>query len=379
MLLFSCGGRLAMTQSYAHITHMINHQTSSFSSFLLLPTDFDSNNNEIKNFKRLLSTKETPNYNVRNPFNDDDSLKSLFHDDPSLSEMMDDTRAARNVSKRRQKRFARNSRNYDGRNADEFIEDEPLPIPQPLRPIIRGPFEPEQGSDDVSVIYVEPRQPVTLACEVDLDIQTTAWLKDDQVVQASEPTLRGAESRFVKEPNGALRISSVMLEDNGLWKCEAENFRGYTDFGRAIKLVVLSPPRPPYLLFESRRLDASNLFIPIKENAEIALSCVSEGGNPKPLLTWEILLNPTVDHHALKLPPDSLEMQVAKTPNQKEKDYKVNSGAKSDAKIPVIYRAHHSARVICVMEHPSLKMRLNATIVLDVQCKCILLPYVVNA
>lgn len=338
----------------------------------LFLTDFDSNNNEIKNFKRLLSTKETPNYNVRNPFTDDtSSLKSLFHDDPSLSDMMDDTRAARNVSKRRTKRFARRSFDAadDARNADEFIDDEPLPIPQPLRPIVRGPFESEQGLDDVSVIYVEPRQPVTLACEVDLDIQTTAWLKDDQIVQAIEPSLRGGESRFVKEPNGALRINSVMLEDNGLWKCEAENFRGYTDFGRPIKLVVLSPPRPPYLLFESRRLDASNLFIPIKENAEIALSCVSEGGNPKPLLTWEILLNPTVDHHALKLPPESLEMQVSKQPKEKEKDYKVNSGAKSDAKIPVIYRAHHSARVICVMEHPSLKMRLNATIVLDVQCK----------
>lgn len=343
---------------------------TNFRFIFFVFTDFDSNNNEIKNFKRLLSTKETPNYNVRNPFNDDDSLKSLFHDDPSLSEMMDDTRV-RNVSKRRQKRFAR--RNYnegDGRNLDEFIEDEPLPVPMPLRPIVRGPFETEPGLDDVSVIYVEPRQPVTLACEVDLDIQTTVWLKDEQVVQAIEPSLRGGESRFVREPNGALRINSVMLEDNGLWKCEAENFRGYTDFGRTIKLVVLSPPRPPYLLFESRRLDASNLFIPIKENAEIALSCVSEGGNPKPLLTWEILLNPTVDHHALKLPPESLEMQVAKSPKEKEKDYKVNSGAKSDAKIPVIYRAHHNARVICVMEHPSLKMRLNATIVLDVQCKC---------
>lgn len=330
-------------------------------------TDFDSNNNEIKNFKRLLSTKETPNYNVRNPFNDENSLKSLFHDDPSLSEMMDDTRVRNTSKSHRSKRFARNS--YEGRNLDEFVVDEPLPIPQPLRPIVRGPFDGEdQGLDDVSVIYVEPRQPVTLICEVDLDILSTVWLKDDQVVQVAEPGSRSGESRFVKEPNGGLRINSVMLEDDGKWKCEAENFRGYTEVGRSTKLVVLSPPRQPYLLFESRRLDASNLFIPIKENAEIALSCVSEGGNPKPLLTWEILLNPTVDHHALKLPPESLEMQVVKS-KEKEKDYKVNSGAKSDAKIPVIYRAHHNARVICVMEHPSLKTRLNATIVLDVQCK----------
>lgn len=159
-----------------------------------------------------------------------------------------------------------------------------------------------------------------------------------------------------------------MLEDDGFWQCEAENYRGYMETGRMTKLVVLTPPRPPYLLFESRRLDASNLFIPVKENAEIALSCVSEGGNPKPLLSWEILLNPSVDHHAMKLPPDSLEVQVVK-PKEKEKDYKINSGAKSDAKLPVIYRAHHNARVLCVMEHPSLKIRQNASIVLDVQCK----------
>lgn len=140
--------------------------------------------------------------------------------------------------------------------------------------------------------------------------------------------------------------------------------------GRMTKLVVLTPPRPPYLLFETRRLDASNIFIPVKENAEIAFSCVSEGGNPKPLLTWEILLNPSVDHHALKLPPESLEVQVVKQKEGKgDKDYKINSGAKSDAKLPVVYRAHHNARILCVMEHPSLKIRQNASIVLDVQCK----------
>jgi hypothetical protein len=155
---------------------------------------------------------------------------------------------------------------------------------------------------------------------------------------------------------------------------QAENFRGYVETGRKTKLVVLIPPRPPYLLFDSRRLDASNIFIPVKENAEIAFSCVSEGGNPKPLLSWEILLNPSVDHHALKLPPESLEVMVVKPKDggASEKDQKINSGAKSDAKLPVVHRAHHNARILCVMEHPSLKIRQNASIVLDVQCKLLI-------
>jgi CD80-like C2-set immunoglobulin domain/Immunoglobulin domain len=330
-------------------------------------SDFDSvnnNENENNNFKQLLSDTKTPNFNIRDPFSDEISYKSLFHDDPSLSDMMDDARV-KNVSVRREKRFAR-SHFEDGKNVDEFVVDEPYALP--LRPIVRGPFDgDEQALDEVSIVYVEPRSQVKLNCEVDLDIQSSVWLKDGQMVQAIEAGTR-SEIRFIKEPRGGITINNVMLEDDGYWQCEAENFRGYMETGRSTKLVVLTPPRPPYLTFDGRRLDASNLFIPVKENAEIALSCVSEGGNPKPLLTWEILLNPSVDHHSLKLPPDSLEVQVIKT-KEKDKDYKINSGAKSDAKLPIIYRAHHNARVLCVLEHPSLKVRQNASIVLDVQCK----------
>lgn len=298
------------------------------------------------------SDTETPNFNIRDPFSDAIS-KSLFRDDPSLAEMMNDASARNASNHRRLKRFTTSF--DDDKNVDEFILDEPYALP--LRPIVRGPFDgDEQNLDEVSIIYVEPRSQIKLNCEVDLDIQSSVWLKDGQVVQAVEPVSRSSEFRFIKEPRGGITINNVMLEDDGYWQCEAENFRGYMETGRSTKLVVLSPPRPPYLTFDTRRLDASNLFIPVKENAEIALSCVSEGGNPKPLLSWEILLNPSVEHHSLKLTPESLEVQVVKT-KEKEKDYKINSGAKSDAKLPIVYRAHHNARVLCVMEHPSLKER----------------------
>lgn len=49
--------------------------------------------------------------------------------------------------------------------------------------------------------------------------------------------------------------------------------------------------------------------------------------------------------------------------------YKINSGAKSEAKLPAVYRAHHNARILCVMEHPTLKTRLNSSLLLDVQCE----------
>lgn len=71
-------------------------------------------------------------------------------------------------------------------------------------------------------------------------------------------------------------------------------------------------PKPPYLLIDSRRLDAGNIFVPVKENSELSLACVSEGGNPKPILTWEVLLSPGVDRHAQKVAAEVLELQEVK-------------------------------------------------------------------
>lgn len=54
---------------------------------------------------------------------------------------------------------------------------------------------------------------------------------------------------------------------------------------------------------------------------------------------------------------------------QNKNPYKINSGVISEARLPAVYRAHHNARILCVMEHPTLKIRQNASFLLDVQCK----------
>lgn len=76
--------------------------------------------------------------------------------------------------------------------------------------------------------------------------------------------------------------------------------------------LISDRPKPPYLLIDSRRLDAGNIFVPVKENSELSLACVSEGGNPKPILTWEVLLSPGVDRHAQKVAAEVLELQEVK-------------------------------------------------------------------
>ncbi|XP_011186824.2 uncharacterized protein LOC105214855 [Zeugodacus cucurbitae] len=247
--------------------------------------------------------------------------------------------------------------------SEDYSHDEPIePRMLPLRPVLPNPYEDEE----MSVVYAEQHSEIRLMCEVDLDISSSTWYKNGQVVHAIDRTSRATDYRFIKEPNGALTITNVMLEDDGKWQCEAENTRRYTENARPVKLVVLDRPKPPYLLIDSRRLDAGNIFVPVKENSELNLACVSEGGNPKPTLTWEVLLSPGVDRHAQKVSAEVLELEEVK--NDKDKNaYKINSGAKSEARLPAVYRAHHNARILCVMEHPTLKIRQNASLLLDVQ------------
>lgn len=75
---------------------------------------------------------------------------------------------------------------------------------------------------------------------------------------------------------------------------------------------IVDRPKPPYLLIDSRRLDAGNIFVPVKENSELTLACISEGGNPKPILSWEVLISPGVDRHSQKVSAEVLELQEIK-------------------------------------------------------------------
>ncbi|CAD7088990.1 unnamed protein product [Hermetia illucens] len=255
------------------------------------------------------------------------------------------------------------SSDMDSTSANDYVHDEPRALP--LRPIIRGPYDDESG-EEMTIQYAEQHSEIKMLCEVDLDTTASIWFKNGQIVETVDRNSRPTDYRFIKEPLGGLTIRNVMLEDDGKWQCRASNTNGYEEDARPVKLIVLDRPKAPYLLIDSRRLDAGNIFVPVKENSELNLACISEGGNPKPTLTWEVLLSPGVDHHAQKVAAEVLELEEVK--NDKDKGiYKINSGAKSEARLPAVYRAHHNARILCVMEHPTLKMRQNASLLLDVQ------------
>lgn len=82
--------------------------------------------------------------------------------------------------------------------------------------------------------------------------------------------------------------------------------------GKFVLFSFSDRPKPPYLLIDSRRLDAGNIFVPVKENSELTLACISEGGNPKPILSWEVLISPGVDRHSQKVSAEVLELQETK-------------------------------------------------------------------
>lgn len=67
-----------------------------------------------------------------------------------------------------------------GSNDKGDYVDEPRALP--LRPIISGPFE-DDPQNEVHIVYAEQRAPVKLACEVDLDLVSSVWMKDGIVSQ----------------------------------------------------------------------------------------------------------------------------------------------------------------------------------------------------
>lgn len=114
-------------------------------------------------------------------------------------------------------------------------------------------------------------------------------------------------------------------------------------------------------------MDPGNLFIPVKENADLTVSCVVDGGNPKPSLSWELTLGSLALLDAPEVPYQVLNL------SETVRDQKV--GARSDARLERVLRAHHNATMTCLVHHIALKQPLNVSLLLDVQCKYAFLFY----
>ncbi|KAK9731648.1 CD80-like C2-set immunoglobulin domain [Popillia japonica] len=128
-----------------------------------------------------------------------------------------------------------------------------------------------------------------------------------------------------------------------------------------------NPPRKPYLLIDNRILDPGNLFIPVKENTDLTVSCVVDGGNPRPTLSWELTLGSLALLDAPEVPFQALNL------SETVREQKV--GARNDARLERVMRAHHNATLTCIVHHIALLQPLNVSLLLDVQCLHISKPF----
>lgn len=108
-------------------------------------------------------------------------------------------------------------------------------------PFVEAFNENDHNANNVATVFVEQRSQVKLKCDVDIDVRTSIWSKNGQMVQTAEySTIANSEERFIKDARGNMIINTVKLEDDGYWQCEVEDFQRNIKTGRLIKLIVLS-------------------------------------------------------------------------------------------------------------------------------------------
>lgn len=125
-------------------------------------------------------------------------------------------------------------------------------------------------------------------------------------------------------------------------------------------------------MIDGRRLDPGNLFIPVKENTELSVTCVVEGGNPSPTIKWELLLAPNADSSIFSEENNvRVNLNVTDIVSSDVSNNRVYAQAhtRSEARLENVLRAHHNATVMCLAYHATLPSALNASLLLDVQCK----------
>lgn len=122
---------------------------------------------------------------------------------------------------------------------------------------------------------------------------------------------------------------------------------------------------------DGRRLDPGNQFIPVKESFELAVSCIVEGGNPTPTIKWVLILSNNLDPALVGDDSVNIALNVTDSDQSEALNNRVplHKQTRSEARLASVQRAHHNATILCIVQHVTLPTPLNASLLLDVQCK----------
>lgn len=224
-------------------------------------------------------------------------------------------------------------------------------------------YDSNSSTEEYTQIYSKQNAKLKLECTVNINFSTSIWLKDGQIVSTilkdNTNNKRVPGHRLLVDASGHLLIENVRLEDDGRWQCEAEDAFGFVVSGKPIQLTILDAPKKAYLMIDNRILDPGNPFIPVKENADLTVSCVVDEGNPKPSISWELTLGSLALLDAPEVPLEVLNL------TKTEREQKV--GARNDARLERVLRAHHNATLTCFVHHIALEQPLNVSVLLNVQ------------
>ncbi|XP_050311783.1 uncharacterized protein LOC126747289 isoform X2 [Anthonomus grandis grandis] len=241
-----------------------------------------------------------------------------------------------------------------------------------------------QNGETYTQTFAKQNTKIVLDCAVNINFSTSIWLKDGQIVQTipkeGNPNKRAMGHRFFVDGVGNLYIENIRIEDDGKWQCEAEDAFGFVVQGKPILLTVLDPPKKGYLMIDNRILDPGNPFIPVKENADLKVSCVVDEGNPKPTLSWELALGsmalldmPELPLEVLNLTETAIDQKARLTSlllpyfSYQNEPFSLQVGARNDAHMAKVLRAHHNATLTCLIRHIALDKPLNVSVLLNVQ------------
>ncbi|CAG9789232.1 unnamed protein product [Diatraea saccharalis] len=109
----------------------------------------------------------------------------------------------------------------------------------------------------------------------------------NKALQWSDPGAFGPRAYFatVARP-AALTLSSVQLDDEGVYRCRVD-FKNSPTRNFQIRLTVIVPPHQ-MLLYDKSGADVSGVVGPLEEGAALVLVCEVRGGRPEPVVTWLI-------------------------------------------------------------------------------------------
>ncbi|KAL4709849.1 hypothetical protein ACJJTC_000336 [Scirpophaga incertulas] len=121
----------------------------------------------------------------------------------------------------------------------------------------------------------------------------------NKALQWSDPGAFGPRAYFatVARP-AALTLSSVQLDDEGVYRCRVD-FKNSPTRNFQIRLTVIVPPHQ-MLLYDKSGADVSGVVGPLEERAALVLVCEVRGGRPEPVVTWLINGTPASQYIGVK-------------------------------------------------------------------------------